>query len=129
MNSEKEKSSLFLTVNTNSTDDKFKDILKKTANEFIKNIGLFLVFRGKYNIPKIFDIHCEYALEKSSKGFNHTHILVNVIHSIKVPKDKILINLPRARQFFNKRTNRNCYVNCKFAKDNAYWLKQYLNKN
>ena len=125
---EKQHTTLLLTVNTNSTDQKYKQILRETALKFMKNIGTFLTFRGKFDKPKISNIKTEYCIETSTKGLIHTHILCTITHTPKVKKDKVLFNLNYVRKYFDKLTNRHCYVNCRFSGDSAWNLSMYLKK-
>ena len=78
MKSNVQKSTLLITINSNKTDDSWKAILKQSILKVISNIGLFLVFRGHYTQPKIFNIKTQYTIEKSRKGLIHSHVLINL---------------------------------------------------
>jgi hypothetical protein len=119
---------LLLTVNTNKTEEKYKSILKKSVLDLMNNIGVFVSFNGKYQKPKIYGIKTTYTIEVSSKGLIHSHILVDISHSPKPPKDRIILNLPYLRKYFNKKTGTNCYQNIRYCNDSSHFLKLYLEK-
>lgn len=128
-----ENSSFLITINTNKVDDtkhSLKTKLDKTINEFLNNLGAFLVFRGIYETPKIYNIKAEYAIETGPKLHRvHSHILLVVSHSLKVKKDKIEMNLPNIKKFLVKRMGFNLHSNCRFTQDNLRYLSNYVEKN
>ncbi len=116
-------SQFFLTINSNSTDRKYKPLLLNAFEEYYANFEHFLVSNDPELVQEIKSpvVACEIG---PKKHLVHLHAFITVRH-----KTRCQISLPRTHPFFKKMTGRNCYINVKFIPDNAVNVENYVMKS
>jgi hypothetical protein len=125
-----QQSNLFLTINTDKVDSgELKKHLEHTILEFLKNLGVFLVYRGTQDPCRIEKIDTQYTIEVGGKMHRvHSHVLLSIHHTMKAKGEKIEVNLTRLRKFLNTRLGTNVYLNASFRGDDKSWMSHYLSK-
>ena len=138
-------STFLITVNSNKSfkaNDpelpKAGEVFKKAVDEYLtkmENKGSFILFRddkGEWNDKKIKSFKSNSAIERSSKGMLHAHMVVVIKHWTRVN-----INVPNTKAFFLKKLEnefniKNVYVFVKYYRNKRKpeeVLDAYLNKN
>lgn len=116
-------SQFLLTVNSNSTDVKYKSKLLNAFEEYYANFENFLTSTDPDLVDEIRapTVACEIG---PTYHRVHLHAFIPVRH-----RTRCQINLIKTRPFFNKMVGTNCYINVKYIPDQAVNVENYIMKS
>ncbi len=116
-------SNFFCTINSNSTDSRYKQLVKDAWEECVDNIEAYLVVTDPSLVHEILQPMAGVEAGPQKKLI-HLHGFVQVRH-----KTKCQINLPKTRKFFNQALGVSAYFNVKHIPDSSINIQNYIQKS
>jgi len=115
-------SQFLITLNSNSTDEKWAPILTDALEQWYNNIESYLVAADPELVDSIDEPTA--ACEKGPiTGMWHCHMFIKISH-----RTWVQIDLEKTRNFFKDMCDRNVYCNVKHVKDYGVSISNYLKK-
>ena len=119
-------SRLLLTINSLSTDGKYKKLLKDGFTEMYDKIEDYVKYMVKTgSVKDIMDVDCETAIEVGTKLHRvHLHSIITISH-----KTMLQLDLKKITKHFEEKLGLALvYVNARYVKDPLFSLRNYLKK-
>lgn len=120
------KSTFFITINSQRSDDEFKERLRDCYNTFYEHVDQFLKLKDVNDVNLIDRVDSKAVIEVGGvKNLVHVHALLFIYHHTKV-----LLDYAKMRLYFSQYLNvANIYMKVKFVPDNISNLEQYFGKD
>ena len=123
----KNRSTFYITINTNSAQKSMKRALQNAFEEFYENVTDFIKYT-KSNVRVLNDddeVDCESAIEVGDKFHRiHLHALLSFVHG-----SHIQLDVDKMRSFFSQMVDDgNIYLQVTHVKDNISRLRDYIEK-
>lgn len=122
----KNRSTFYITLNTNSAEESMKEILESAFEDFYDHVTDFVKYM-KTNVRRLNDddeVDCESAIEVGDKYHRvHLHALLTFVHG-----SYIQLNVDKMRTFFARKTGNTVYLQVTYVRDNIRRLREYLEK-
>lgn len=122
-------SNFILTINTNDANEAVKDKLDHCVVSILNHFDKFLIPKNEaYGIKlrnNIIKTNAQYAIEKSSKNFLHSHALIE----IQQKKGIYHVDLNKIRKALETQFGYTPYVNLKVFKNSSEAVKAYISKS